>query len=164
MFPRLLAQSNAYRLILCEQGNHMRTNLIFLTYIIWAFASSASAGEIPEKVSIELGNKLIGIAHGWPPERKIEPPDGYDGPDDPFYIYQELGQYVGTAGWYAVNPWTGDVWDIMGNCEHLTNSILQKEQEKIKMKFSKSEMKEYKRLNALKPRRMYDLEPCGSPP
>lgn len=33
-------------------------------------------------------------------------------------------------GYYAVNPWTGDVWDVTG-CRRISSAALQKEQEQI---------------------------------
>ena len=33
-------------------------------------------------------------------------------------------------GYFAVNPWTGDVWDVIG-CERITSPTLQKAQESI---------------------------------
>jgi hypothetical protein len=33
-------------------------------------------------------------------------------------------------GYFAVNPWTGDVWDVMG-CRRITSPAIEKEQESI---------------------------------
>jgi hypothetical protein len=34
-------------------------------------------------------------------------------------------------GYYAVNPWTGDVWDVMG-CKRISSPAIEKEKESIR--------------------------------
>jgi len=125
-----------------------------------AFSTPAFAVEVEEKVDKELGEELVALAN-------VVGHGALDGGwrEDGFFIYQLWGESYGTKGWFAVNPWTGDVWDTMAgpNCKHYTTPALAKEQEQIKKRFTKAELKEYKHLSELKPRRLYDLELCGSP-
>jgi len=113
------------------------------------------------KVDNELGFKLLALAKG------AKHGNLYGGPDDmsPFLIYEEAGKYVGLPVWYAINPWTGDIWNVFPgkDCKHLVNPALVQEQQEIKKRFSTEELKEYKRLSELKPYRMSDFKPCGSP-
>jgi len=129
---------------------------------MWYFPRALMEIGIEEKVDRELGFKLVHLAQG----ANHGALDG-GSPDDiiPFLIYQELGKYEGTVDWLAVNPWTGDVWDVDAgpDCIRLTSPALLKEQEQIKKRFSPAELKEYSRLSELMPIRIPLLEPCGSP-
>lgn len=54
---------------------------------------------------------------------------------------------------YAVNTWTGDVWDVW-NCKTatwLTSPRLRMRQAEIKKRFAKQELKQYERLRGLNP-------------
>lgn len=136
--------------------------IILFLYLLCPFA--ANAEEINEKVNVDLGADLVemamigtpykGAGYGIPPEN----PKGTV-PKDAFLIYQILGKYEGTVAWFAVNPWTGDVWN-MNECMLFSNPELLKAQARVKKRFNGNELKEYKYLHDLKPYRMYDLEPC----
>jgi hypothetical protein len=115
--------------------------------------------QIDENAAHKLGIlALIGTPdEGGALESSFDTPN-----DDGFYVMQGWGRHS-TFGWFAVNAWTGDMWNLGGsNCTHLSNPTLRKEQKKIKKQFK--DKKEYERLSRLKPRRMYDLEFCGSLP
>ncbi len=73
--------------------------------------------------------------------------------DAPFYAVESLGQKAGTVGWYAVNPWTGDVWDYWScnRVKRLTSPLLRRRQAEIKTRFSKQELQDYDRLRDLDP-------------
>lgn len=136
----------------------MKRLVLMLSFLL-AFPKLVFAENVPEKVSEQLGYKLAVIAIDWPGQiHKTGVLKNTTG----FLIYQIDGRYEDRVGWYAVNRWTGDVWDINGDCKHLTNSKLQLEQGKIKEQFSKEELKEYKHLSRLEPYRMRDFGPCGS--
>jgi hypothetical protein len=51
-----------------------------------------------------------------------------------FYTFQAWRPNPGNGPlltyYFAVNPWTGDVWDAIG-CERITSPALEKEQESI---------------------------------
>jgi hypothetical protein len=67
----------------------------------------------------------------------------------PFLSFQALS-VTSTVGFFAVNPWTGDVWALWG-CHKLDTRALRKDQAAIRRKFSATELKQYARLSALKP-------------
>lgn len=71
----------------------------------------------------------------------------------PFYSVQSLGPIAGTAGWYAVNPWTGDVWDFWScnRVKRLTSPLLRRRQAEIKTRFTTQELQQYDRLRDLDP-------------
>jgi hypothetical protein len=52
-------------------------------------------------------------------------------------------------GYFAVNPWTGDVWNAAG-CEHPTSKSIEKLQQEIRRR-SHFKREEYERLRARKP-------------
>lgn len=116
-------------------------------YILAILLSSLSvyAGEVPPKVDAQLGDSLVKIASG------LSPGDYTQDNEYGFIIYQIFGNGdCCNSRWYAVNIWTGDVWDTLG-CKRMFNTTLMKEQEKIKQRFKKAEMLQYNRLHALRP-------------
>lgn len=52
-------------------------------------------------------------------------------------------------GNFAVNPWTGDVWDV-GGCDRVSLPSIRRQQEGIRKRFQITK-KEYARLQAKKP-------------
>lgn len=56
----------------------------------------------------------------------------------------------GFFGVFAVNPWTGDVWNLWG-CRRLSTLVLRKSQAAIRRRFTREELKQYDRLRRLKP-------------
>jgi hypothetical protein len=52
-------------------------------------------------------------------------------------------------GYFAVNPWTGDVWNSAG-CEHLSSKRLERLQQDIRKRFHFSS-EDYAKLRAKKP-------------
>jgi hypothetical protein len=56
-------------------------------------------------------------------------------PLDPEFYYFAATRASGTGspmvGYYAVNPWTGDVWDVNG-CNRIESSSLKKRQREIR--------------------------------
>lgn len=132
---------------------------IFLLFMTVPISNVWAVENIDVTYAHHLGKfALIGTDNeGGALEASFDTPD-----DDGFYVMQGIGP-MANFGWFAVNAWTGDVWNLGGsNCEQLSNTVLREEQKKIKKQFIDKE--EYKRLHNLKPRRMYDLEFCGSPP
>ncbi len=70
----------------------------------------------------------------------------------PFLVYHGSNQPPagGSFGFFAVNPWTGDVWALWG-CARLSTPALRKSQAAIRRCFTRTEMQQYARLRRLKP-------------
>jgi hypothetical protein len=70
----------------------------------------------------------------------------------PFIVFDGLSKppAEGSFGVFAVNPWTGDVWNLWG-CHRLSTPALRKSQAAIRRRFTPAEMKQYARLRRLKP-------------
>jgi hypothetical protein len=70
----------------------------------------------------------------------------------PFLVFQGASKppAEGSFGFFAVNPWTGDVWNLWG-CHRLSTPILRKSQAAIRREFTREELKQYARLRRLKP-------------
>ncbi|HUC60433.1 MAG TPA: hypothetical protein VMF53_00605, partial [Alphaproteobacteria bacterium] len=56
----------------------------------------------------------------------------------------------GSFGYFAVNPWTGDVWNLWG-CHKMSTPALRKSQAAIRKRFTADESKHYAELRRLKP-------------
>lgn len=85
----------------------------------------------------------------------------------PFYSYSVLNPPPatwGVFGHFAVNPWTGDVWALLG-CHRLSTRSLRRSQALIRRRFTPSEAKRYERLRRVKPDCVYEDTPetAGSP-
>ncbi len=70
----------------------------------------------------------------------------------PFIVFDGLTKppVEGSFGVFAVNPWTGDVWNLWG-CHRLSTPALRKSQAAIRQRFTREELKQYARLSRLKP-------------
>jgi len=68
----------------------------------------------------------------------------------PFFVYDGINEPNGSFGFFAVNPWTGDVWDLW-DCRRLSTPALRKSQAIIRSRFAPKELKQYKRLAAIRP-------------
>ena len=115
-------------------------------------ASPAPAAETrPRKISIAAGRKLTSeaIKRHNAGAALIYTPREWD-PD--FYFFcATWSNPVGSPiiGYFAVNPWTGDVWEAAG-CELLTTESLKKLQARIRER-SRLKEEDYRRLHAKKP-------------
>lgn len=76
----------------------------------------------------------------------------YNGKSDDSGFYNFKGWSIGSGsyGFFEVNPWTGDVWALWG-CEKMSSPALLKSKAKIKHRFTSKELKEYSRLQAIRP-------------
>jgi hypothetical protein len=76
----------------------------------------------------------------------------YDSNSGSFFVYNGLTKppAEGSFGFFAVNPWTGDVWNLWG-CQRLSTPALRKSQAAIRRHFTREELKQYARLRRLKP-------------
>lgn len=70
----------------------------------------------------------------------------------PFLVFRGASKppAEGSFGFFAVNPWTGDVWNLWG-CHRLSTPALRKSQAAIRWRFTRAELKQYPRLRRLKP-------------
>ncbi len=75
----------------------------------------------------------------------------------PFFVLDLLNRpgLKGVAGFYAVNPWTGDVWNLLGCYELMTPDLLVSKLE-IRKRFGHEELKHYDELDRIKPECVYE--------
>jgi hypothetical protein len=66
--------------------------------------------------------------------------------DIPFFLFSDFDG----AGAYAVNPWTGEVWDRW-HCEKVDSPMAKKERTEIYKRFTPEEKKQYVKLALMKP-------------
>ena len=67
---------------------------------------------------------------------------------NPFWGYQGIGKIGGSFGFFAVNPWTGDVWDLW-SCKQLQSAALDASKAKIRQSFTSDVM--YQKYSSKKP-------------
>ena len=119
--------------------------------ILISAGSAAQSAEIAWKLNEETAQSLAAAATGH--SRTPEALD-YQGTDtDPlFFVFYGPNPppAMGGFGYFAVNPWTGDVWDLWG-CYKLSTPALRKSQAEIRRGFTHEELKQYRRLVRLKP-------------
>jgi len=115
-------------------------------------SSAARAEEPSKKVDDQEAMKLVLTALGPPlpgAGLDVTSPEGFA----PFLLVQALGNEAFTFGWYAVNPWTGDVWDVW-ICrleKRMSTPALRAEQAAIKHRFTAKELAAYPALRKIKP-------------
>ncbi len=112
---------------------------------------------IRKKITEDEADKILALAYFGSLEWKNS--FDYQGDDSlvspPFYAYQGIGS--GPAGvvnlnfgFFAVNPWTGTVWNLW-DCKKISTQASLKLQAQIKKRFTAKEMKKYRWLSNLKP-------------
>jgi len=113
----------------------------------------ADAKKIPFKIDEPAANRLAaeGAGHGATEEDLIYA-DNMSNKPIPFFVYQGLSPPPadGSFGFFAVNPWTGDVWALWG-CRRLSTPALRKSQAEIRKQFTPQERKQYVKLRHLQP-------------
>ena len=101
-----------------------------------SLVASAHERTITERAARKLVQEaLVAMGGGWS-SAKIEPWKFYWAPE--FYTFSAFqsgvldsdGRGVLQSHYFAVNPWTGDVWEGVG-CERITSLAIQKDQESI---------------------------------
>lgn len=87
--------------------------------------------------------------HGMAPEWFL---DDHETKDHSFFIVYGFNPppAEGGFGFFAVNLWTGDVWDLW-SCRKLFTPALRRSRAAIKRRFTPAELKQYPRLTRLKP-------------
>jgi hypothetical protein len=107
------------------------------------------ATEVLPRIDEQTAQRLVAEAYG----RGVGP-DWFDfdpGMSHQFLEFDGINQSGnGSFGFFAVNPWTGDVWALWG-CHKLSTAALLKSQAEIRGRFQPWDPKRYDRLSALRP-------------
>jgi hypothetical protein len=116
-----------------------------------ALVATAVAQPPGRKIDIEEARKLVHeVVKGHNPDASItSSPRAFD-PD--FYFFAATWPNPAGSpmiGYFAVNPWTGDVWNAAG-CEHLTSKSIERLQQDIR-KRSHFKREDYVKLREKKP-------------
>lgn len=111
-------------------------------------AAATLAADLPFKIDERTAQRLA--AEGYDLGKGQKWFDYDAGMGRPFFVFYGLNESDGGFGYFAVNPWTGDVWDLWG-CRQLSTRALRKSQAAIRRRFTREEMKQYGRLARLKP-------------
>ncbi|MBV9859643.1 MAG: hypothetical protein JO038_06025 [Alphaproteobacteria bacterium] len=119
--------------------------------ILWQISAATagySAGKIDEPLARHLASEAYSGDSSIEPYLEREPKISL-----PFITFNGLTvpPAEGSFGYFAVNPWTGDVWALWG-CHRLSTPALRRSQAEIRRRFSRSEMRRYARLRRLKPK------------
>ncbi len=110
----------------------------------------ATAKDITNKIDEKEAQRLAAMALSFhdPSDTSSLEPDST--PKSPFFDFYGIGRENGSYGYFAVNPWTGDVWALWG-CRKLSTVALRKAQGEIRRRFSAEEKKLYQELRKRKP-------------
>jgi hypothetical protein len=112
--------------------------------------AQAQQADVPKKLDEPAAQRLAAAAWG----HNIEPKWFDYGPDmsPPFFVFYGMSKppAEGGFGYFAVNPWTGDVWALWG-CHKLSSPAARKIQADIRRRFAAEELKQYPQLSRLKP-------------
>ena len=125
--------------------------LVFIVYCLLDISlPSAIAGDVPKKLDVDEAEQLAYKALSG--HRPRPPGTLWYEPDIslPFFTFSGAGILAGIDGYFAVNPWTGDVWYLWG-CTRTTTLALRKAQDMIRHRFTAEERKQYRKLRRLKP-------------
>ncbi len=130
----------------------MRYAFVALIYFVATIMIGVS-GALAESVAVKVGRKeaqhLAGRAVWNNARADVRYLDFQPGMAEPFITFQGVSPRS-TFGYYAVNPWTGDVW-ALGSCHKMTTPALSKAQEAIHRRFTAEEDRDYARLRDIKP-------------
>jgi len=120
----------------------------------YSAVGAAARESVQYKINVHVAYALIKMA-----TKREDGLDSNETPDENgFFIVDRYGNHDGVEARYAVNAWTGDVWDLF-SCSHLSNSALRKAQAAIKQGFNADEINQYPHVHALHALGV-DLEPC----
>ena len=105
---------------------------------------------VPWKVDEKSARKLAAEANG--PRYGLNLFNYEAAMSFPFLVFNGLGgpPSEGSFGYFAVNPWTGDVWNLWG-CHKMSTPALRKSQAEIRKRFTADELRHYAELHRLKP-------------
>jgi hypothetical protein len=127
-----------------------RLTAIALMMIVGFLSRDGAASDLPPKLDEATAQTFAALAAG----HEKSPNDlDYQGPiGAPFFVFygENPPPMIGGFGYFAVNPWTGDVWALWG-CHKLSTPALRKSQAEIRRRFTRQELKQYAHLSRLKP-------------
>jgi hypothetical protein len=121
---------------------------VVVSAVLLCPAAATRAADRPWKIDAQTAQRLAAEAYDHGKEQ-----DWFDfspGMSPPFFVFYGLNESDGGFGYFAVNPWTGDVWDLWG-CRRLSTFTLRKSQAEIRRHLTREERKQYSRLARLKP-------------
>lgn len=125
-------------------------SIFFAFILLFCFGVAYATNEPQQKISEEEARKLVyEVVKIHNPSAELTSTPRDDDPD--FYFFAaSWANPVGSPiiGYFAVNPWTGDVWD--SGCRRLKSPSLRKLQESIR-KPLRLNKKMYKELHAKMP-------------
>lgn len=124
--------------------------ILIAAAMILCHGVTASETRIPWKINESTARRLAAEGH-YGADKGLEYFD-YDSKSGSFFVFDGLTKppAEGSFGFWAVNPWTGDVWALWG-CHRLSTPALRKSQAAIRRRFTPTEMKQYARFRRLKP-------------
>ena len=131
----------------------LRGAISFFSFLVSLAATGVSVGG--QSTSHRLGTKEASklVNEGIRRENSGANIHVVSNPYDQDFIYFQAtwANPVGSPviGNFAVNPWTGDVWNTAG-CEHLSSPSLKKEQAGIRKRFGLTK-EEYAKFHARRP-------------
>jgi hypothetical protein len=130
-----------------------RPSCPFLIILFLCVGPATRAADLPFKIDERTAQRLA--AEGW--GHHIEPKwfDYDPGMGRPFLVFYGLTESDGGFGYFAVNPWTGDVWALWG-CHKLSTPALRKLKADIRRRFTREELTQYARLARLKPECIFE--------
>lgn len=119
---------------------------------LWCPIAPARRLDVPWKIDEPTAERLV--AEGWR-HGKLPGVLDYDpGMSRRFFEFYGITTSPGSEGgfgYFAVNPWTGDVWALWG-CHQLSTPTLRRSQAQIRRRFTHDELKQYPRLARFKPK------------
>jgi len=139
------------------------THLAFILIAAAFLASFPTLGraedipkDIPWKIDRLTAQRLVLQAYPY----RFLPSDSYvyDHFDPPFFIFALIDRrmrIVAIQNWFAVNAWTGEVWELAG-CYKLVTRAAHLSQLEIRRRFTKKELKRYDELSAFVPFCIFD--------
>lgn len=122
----------------------------FAVLLVFPIGVAYAINEPQQKISEEEARQLVyEVVKIHNPDAELTSTPRDDDPD--FYFFAaSWPNPVGSPmiGYFAVNPWTGDVWD--GGCRRLKSPSLKKHQASIRKRF-RFNKKNYQKLRAKTP-------------
>ncbi len=119
--------------------------------IIFCYVSAPEAADLARKIDEPTARRLAAEAV-YRSDRYLDLFNYAANMSLPFFVYDGLSEppAEGSFGYFAVNPWTGDVWALWG-CHRMSTPALRKSQAAIRRRFTHEELEQYARLRRLKP-------------
>jgi hypothetical protein len=69
---------------------------------------------------------------------------------EPFFLFEGLGPSAGAFGYFAVNRWSGDVWNLW-DCKKISTPLSRKTKDEFQNQFKAEDLKKYGKLMAALP-------------